>query len=133
MMNILSRYSSSLLGLLDDSSSSSLEKRIEEIRGAMLDCIAETTSGSATSPVLRHKIKTAPCVQTLWFLRVDLMAYLAFKYGERTATQRLQHITAKFQGEFLGAKSKPERLVSSHFYVLLIAMNAALIWQNLPS
>ena len=132
MMNTLSRYSSSLLGLLDDSSSSALENRIEEIRGAMLECIAESRPDSAQS-ALWHKIKAAACVQTLWFMRVDLMAYLAFKHGEATARQRLQHITALFRGELTGTRRKPDRFASSHYFMLLIGINAALIWQSLPA
>lgn len=133
MISTLSRYSSSLLGLLEDSSSSALENRIEEIRGAMLECISESRPDSAAQSALWHKIKAAPCVQTLWFMRVDLMAYLAFKHGEATARQRLQHITALFRGELTGAKSKPDRFASSHFFILLIGINAALIWQSLPT
>lgn len=129
----LSRYSSSLLALLEDSSTSALENRIEEIRSAMLECLAQSGNGSASCAALLYKIKLAPCVQTLWFLRVDLMADLAFKHGEATARQRLQHITALFRGELTGQQTQPERFANAHFYALLIAINAALIWQNLPS
>ena len=130
MITALSRFSSSLMSLLDDSSDSDVESRIEDIRDAMLGCLDECLGESQARPALWDKITGAPCVQTLWYLRVDLMAFLAFRNGEAAAKKRLVLITEKFRGGLQVSKSPTKQVTSSGFYLMLICINAALIWKS---
>jgi len=104
MISILSRFSSILLAKLDDSSCESTTSMLtEEIRNEMLECMFECLSSKADIQTnLWDKIFEAPCLQTLWYLRVDLMAFLSFHYGEKTARKLVAPITDRFHGVLKG-------------------------------
>jgi hypothetical protein len=87
------------MGLLDDSSSNAVvEDRVEIIRTAMLDSIAELVDPQARQPAVWDKVIEASCVQSLWYLRIDLMGFLSANCGETLAKDKLATITEQFRG-----------------------------------
>ena len=69
---------------------------VSHLRQAMLDALAEAGE-SCFSPVAR-RIDGADDAQALWFLRADMMAVLAARYGEERARERLFEISEQFDG-----------------------------------
>jgi hypothetical protein len=60
---------------------------------------------------VRRRIRYAIDVQALWFLRGDLMAVLASKFGEAEAREKLVPVSAMFQdGLPQGLRSRPSPL-----------------------
>ncbi len=99
MTSIISRFTTSLIGLIGEpASNSDFESRIEGIRKAMLDSMTEFLAGKATQSTIWDKVLHAPSIQTLWYLRIDLMVMLSLHCGEAMASDRLQTITQRFRG-----------------------------------
>lgn len=71
--------------------------QIEPIRQAMLESFGGG-SPSASFPQLESRILLAADLQSLWYLRSDLMAALSSLQGEFTARHSLQDITSMFEG-----------------------------------
>lgn len=82
---------------------------IEDIRKAMLMLLDGTPVDG--SPNIMRRISYASEVQTLWFLRGDLMAVLANAHGEAVARQMIGEVSDMF-GELLpqGLRSRPSPL-----------------------
>jgi predicted urease superfamily metal-dependent hydrolase len=103
----------SIYGLLGNSpapSESVLEDSTEDVRETMLDALGE--AGSRHFPQITRRIRYAADIQSLWYLRGDLMAALASMHGEKIARQRIASITAQFQGLLPGGlNSRPSPLV----------------------
>jgi hypothetical protein len=109
MSSIISRLTSSLMGLLDDSASDSdIEVQIQSIRQAMLDSMATCFDEKGVRPVLWDKIGYAPSIQTLWYLRIDLMMLLSDHHGETVARKALARVTEAFRG-LVPANQMPNR------------------------
>lgn len=86
------------------------ESRVTEIRQAMLDCLSDLEDSYHQTQVWAH-IHYARDIQTLWYLRPDVMTLLANVRGESVAQQKLLHITALFSGLLPAAqKPRPSRL-----------------------
>ena len=99
-----------LLGHTMEPTNSVLETGTEDIREAMLALLGE--SGPKRFPNVTRRIRYANDVQALWYLRGDLMATLAAIEGEAAARQKIQDITAMFQGLLPGSlASRPSRLM----------------------
>ncbi|MEI8029761.1 MAG: hypothetical protein WCH35_08285 [Comamonadaceae bacterium] len=99
MTSIISRFTTSLIGLIGEPASNiDFESRIEGIRQAMLDSMTEFLDGKATQSTIWDKVRYAPSIQTLWYLRIDLMAQLSAYCGESVAAATLSNITEKFRG-----------------------------------
>jgi hypothetical protein len=131
MMSIISRFSTSLFTLLDDSASvSKAEDRIEDIRSAMLECLAECLDETESRPALWNELTEATCIQTLWYLRIDLMAFLSFCFGETLASQRLVLITDRFRGGLAISTERRKIMTVPRFYFILICIDAVLLWQR---
>lgn len=82
---------------------------VSHLRQAMLDVLAEAGE-SCFSPVAR-RIDGADDAQTLWFLRADMMAVLAARYGEERARERLLEISDQFNGVLpRGLRARPSPL-----------------------
>lgn len=81
---------------------------IDDIRVRMLACIGE--SDIRRFPYIAHRIRHAPDVAALWFLRGDLMALLAGSHGEVAATEMVMAVTEMF-GDRLpqGLRPRPSR------------------------
>jgi hypothetical protein len=110
-----SRIASGLMGLLGDSpSESDMDARCAQLRCAMLDAVLEAVDTEAPQTTLFLKLNNAPEVQTLWYLRSDLMMFLSAHIGESAAMKKLQDITALFEGavprqQMLSAKRRRSR------------------------
>ncbi|MDB5882173.1 MAG: hypothetical protein JWP43_2051 [Ramlibacter sp.] len=98
----------SLLGNPVAPSDSILESGTEDIRESMLLVLGET--GPSQFPHITRRIRYANDVQSLWYLRGDLMAVLAAIHGEVTAREKISSLTGQFQGllpNSLGSRSSP--------------------------
>jgi hypothetical protein len=72
--------------------------RCAELRSAMLDLVFETVNAEAPYTAIFLKLHQAREVQTLWYLRSDLMMFLSEHVGEAEAMRKLQPVTALFDG-----------------------------------
>lgn len=84
-----------------------LQDRIEGIRDCMLEALG---SDAPEFAYITRRIRYSPDVQSLWYLRGDLMAVLAAKEGETAAARRVESISTMFVGllpRALGARSSP--------------------------
>lgn len=70
--------------------------RVEAIREAMLDCLAQ--EGSPGFSPLERSVLLAADVQALWYLRAELLMALAAGRGESAARAALEQISAMFDG-----------------------------------
>lgn len=95
----MSRISSSLLGLLRESDSpADAEQKLENIREEMLECMARFLDGKSVRPAVWGKVLYAKDIQTLWYLRSDVMHMLSQHCGETAASSAIEPITAMFSG-----------------------------------
>jgi len=98
MKDLISRLTTTLMGYLDEwLSDSEMEDLITDIRQDMLDCMALHINIQATPPPIWNKVFYASSLQTLWYTRTDLMAFLSAHIGERLAREKLAVITEKFR------------------------------------
>jgi hypothetical protein len=98
MKELISRLTTTLMGYLDVwLSDPEIEDLVTDIRQAMLDCIAVHLGGETTPPLIWHKVFYASSLQTLWYTRTDLMAFLSEHLGEQRAREKLTVITEKFR------------------------------------
>lgn len=99
-----------LLGNPPAPTESLLEDGTEDIRESMLVALGD--AGTRHFPQVTRRIRYASDIQSLWYLRGDLMAALASMHGEKIARQRIASITAQFQGLLPGGMtSRPSPLV----------------------
>lgn len=84
---------------------------IDAIRNRML-AIARAAD-ARRFPNVEHRIRYAPDIEALWFLRGDLMALLATTHGELAARESVMAVTELF-GELVpeGLRPRPCRLDS---------------------
>lgn len=103
---------SSIYGLLGNPvapSESILEAGTEDIRESMLSLLGQ--AGFKQFAQVTRRIRYASDVNTLWYLRGDLMAALAAMHGERSARESISSITSMFQGLLPGGlSSRPSPL-----------------------
>mgnify|MGYP000918025364 CR=1 FL=1 len=98
MKNLISRLTTTLMGYLDVwLSDPEIEDLITDIRQDMLDCIAVYLNPLVTPPPIWNKVFFASSLQTLWYTRTDLMAFLSEHSGERLARDKLAVITERFR------------------------------------
>lgn len=116
MFSLVSRFTTSLMGLIGESASSAeVEIRVEEIRREMLIILSELPEeqqGTRSAPWTRvwAKVSRASNIQTLWYLRIDLMALLSAHCGENMARDKLTAITKRFRGVLPPAQmARPDR------------------------
>jgi hypothetical protein len=84
---------------------------VDGIRERMLASI--DASDAQRFPHVAHRIRYARDIETLWFLRGDLMALLASSHGEAAARGRLAAITGMFEGLVPeGLRARPSLLNS---------------------
>lgn len=105
-----SKYASSLISIFADSPADTrTESRAQNIREAMLDSLADVMSCYVLDQVVA-RICCAPNVQTLWYLRTDVMTLLSGQYGEAAAGEELRGISDMFRGLLpaaLGSRPSP--------------------------
>lgn len=89
---------------------SHMDSRIEDIREAMLASLDGIQPSDALATVV-GRLRCAPHIQVLWYVRSDMMTLLASEHGELVARERLQRITELFVGLLPpGHKSRPSPL-----------------------
>lgn len=99
MISIISRFTTSLVGLLGEPVAEfDVEKRMEVIRLAMLASMDEGLAAGESESRLWHQVRYAANVQELWHLRSDLMVLLSQRCGERLARQRMAIVSESFRG-----------------------------------
>ena len=88
-----------------------LQYSVEGIRDSMLALVGDVPE--TAFPHVVRRIRYAVDVHALWYLRGDVMAVLASKYGESEALARLETLTEMFE-DFLpeGLRSRPSPLHS---------------------
>ncbi len=106
-----SKFASSLISLFQEAPADPrLESGIEDIRAAMLDAVRDAPPSDERAVVVA-RLRCAPHVLTLWYLRSDIMTLLAGRCGEALARERLAQITDMFQGLLPpGHSSRPSAL-----------------------
>jgi hypothetical protein len=106
-----SKFGSSLMSLLGEATAErNPQSGMLEIRQAMLDCL-DTVGAGAQYEHIWNRVRFAPDIQALWYLRADVMALLADQLGETAANVRILTITEQFRGLLPAAqKSRPNRL-----------------------
>jgi hypothetical protein len=94
-----SKFASSLRNLWSEAANErEMDSRLEAVRGAMLEELFNALDARAHRTILFVKLKGAAEIQTLWFLRSDLMQVLSEHLGESEAMQRLDGLTRLFHG-----------------------------------
>ena len=103
----------SIYGLLGNApmpTESILEGGMEDVREAMLAALGP--AGPKHFPQITRRIRYASDIQSLWYLRGDLMAALAAMHGEVVARRQIAGITEQFQGLLPGSMtSRPSPLI----------------------
>lgn len=82
---------------------------LEDVRSSMLELAASCPKEHAEK--LAFRIRFAPEVQTLWFMRSELMAVLARTYGEAVAREKVVGLGVEFRGLL------PKSLQSRHSFL----------------
>lgn len=94
-----SRFTSSLMGLLQESDAKTAEEsHIEAIRTEMLESIFSVLPNKSDRPPVLTKVLYARDVQSLWYQRSDLMSLLSEHHGETRAQEKIASITQRFTG-----------------------------------
>jgi hypothetical protein len=93
-----SKFASSLISLFADSPPDTrAESSTQGIREAMLDSLSDATPCHVLDQVVA-RVFCAPNIQTLWYLRTDVMTLLSGQYGEAAAREELRVLSDMFRG-----------------------------------
>lgn len=99
------------MGLLRDSvRSPESQAHVEHIREEMLDCMDEFLANKTSRPAVWSKVQYADDIQSLWFLRSDVMHMLSDHCGETLAATKVDDLTAMFRGHIPKAQFASARL-----------------------
>ncbi|MEY4736210.1 MAG: hypothetical protein RL302_529 [Pseudomonadota bacterium] len=98
MIDSLSRFASSFVALLSAEPLVNVDGRIDEIRDAMLGALTPYVALEPVLPKAWISIGVATDIQTLWYLRSDLVGLLADYCGEGAAREQVSVITEMFRG-----------------------------------
>lgn len=100
MRKTLSRFKSSFAALLSNTPKTIIDAdaRVENIRTAMLDALAcITPNEDMGSSRAWADIARAADIQTLWYLRSDVLRLLSDFHGEQLARGKLEAMTEMFR------------------------------------
>jgi len=87
------------MGLLREShSSAQSSEQLENIRSAMLECMSSLLNEAAQERPVWSKVQLAEDIQSLWYLRSNLMHLLSETCGETVAVSKVHAITELFRG-----------------------------------
>ena len=95
-----SKFASSMLSILRSGDSvldSKLDHRVEDIRQAMMESLRDVV-GSDELDHIRARVLYGADVQSLWYVRSDIMGLLAGTYGEAVAQEKMTLLTDMFRG-----------------------------------
>ncbi|MGZ5182132.1 MAG: hypothetical protein ACXWC6_08025 [Ramlibacter sp.] len=82
---------------------------IEDIRGKMLELAG--TVPDEESAAARRRIRYADDIETLWFIRGELMGLLARSHGEAAALEQIELVSDMFEDQLPpGLRSRPSPL-----------------------
>lgn len=100
MRNTIFRFTSSFAALLNDQNTViDADGRTENIRAAMLQALSETgVNPHMGSSKTWADVVHASDIQTLWYLRSDVLRLLSDFHGEQAARHALNAITEMFRG-----------------------------------
>ncbi|NVO06742.1 MAG: hypothetical protein HXX19_12800 [Rhodoferax sp.] len=102
--------SSSLMGLLREAETATgTPAQLERIRQALLDSMAVSLDAHAALPKVWARVQHAPDMQSLWYLRSDVMHLLCDHCGEALARDKLNQITELFRGHLPKAQFASSR------------------------
>lgn len=105
-----SKFASSLISLFADSPPDTrTEDCAQDIREVILDSLRDATPCHVLDQVVA-RVFCAPNIQTLWYLRTDVMTLLSGQYGEAAAREELRVISGMFRGLLpaaLGSRPSP--------------------------
>jgi hypothetical protein len=100
------------MGLLrDPARSPDAQAQVDHIRHEMLDCMALFLPNQGERPAVWARVQYADDIQSLWFLRSDVMHMLSDHCGETLAALKIDTLTALFRGhipkaQFASAKRR---------------------------
>lgn len=84
---------------------------IEDIRQRMLDLVPAENEGDERAAVVARRIRYADQVESLWFMRGELMAVLARTRGEAAALELISSVSDMFDDLLPeGLRSRPSPL-----------------------
>ena len=87
------------MGLLrDPARSAEAVAHVKHIRDEMLDCMELFLDPTAERPTVWTRVQYADDIQSLWFLRSDLMHMLCDHCGETLAAIKVDTLTTLFRG-----------------------------------
>jgi hypothetical protein len=97
MFKTISRFTSSFAALLSDQNTIfDLDNRQEDIRDAMIAVLNGIDSDDCKRTWIG--IQRATDVQTLWYLRSDMLRLLGEQGGEQQARRQMDALTEMFRG-----------------------------------
>jgi len=99
----ISRISTSLMGLLRDTESDN-PVELERIRSSMMGCISQYMDSENEQRTVWRKLISASDIQSLWYLRSDVMHLLSDQLGEHRASEKMRAITELFRGHVPAAQ-----------------------------
>lgn len=98
MKSLLNKFASSFAALLSESTILDADGRAEDIRNAILEVLAPHVDFDAGVPTVWSRVTRAGDIQSLWYLRSDVLAFLAEHSDEAAGRIKLDQITEMFRG-----------------------------------
>lgn len=100
MLQTIARFKTSFAALFSDQTTvMDADGRIEAVRAAMLDALSSIDKNESMGASRTWAdIARAADVQTLWYLRSDVLRLLSDFHGEQFARNQLDDITEMFRG-----------------------------------
>jgi hypothetical protein len=114
MIGSLARFASSFAALLREPNESDLNSRTEAIRDAMQQAMSPHIGNTSAMPLIWRRIAVAPDIDSLWYLRSNLLAMLSEYCGERIAQSTLATITEMFRGVVPDTQMPKKSRFSNH-------------------
>ncbi|HPH12224.1 MAG TPA: hypothetical protein PLC34_00390 [Burkholderiaceae bacterium] len=101
----------SLLRSGDSVLDAKFDQRVENIRMAMLECLRNVLPSEELEHV-RARVMYGSDVQSLWYVRSDMMSLLASTHGETVAREQMDVLSGMFKGLVpAGLHSRPAGLM----------------------
>ena len=100
MFKTITRFTSSFAAILmEQTNSADAESQLEKIRTAMLDELLDVDESHAVVyGRVWSAIDSARDIQSLWYLRSDVLKLISGIYGEELAWKKLEKISEMFRG-----------------------------------
>jgi len=84
---------------------------LDQIREAMLELVALDRGNGERSAGLARRIRYATELQSLWFMRGEIMQFLARTHGEVSAREKVDELSGLFGDQLpSGLRSRPSPL-----------------------